>query len=452
MNIFSFSDQEDQTKRFQYKVLVYPNITWAKDLAKDSFVVVINNIIQNLSKVRDDIHWTLLLPRELPIFNKDNITQVRYDLPTYPNQMRCHFDTKRLLEIIGWKHNDFDVVYSHLPEHTLQLKNLFYNMTNLRPRFVGYSHWTEFPEITEYPMSVIDTNFLGLLEMDRCGINTEAQKDLVLKNCKTHFNKDVYEKLQDIVVPHYLGWEVPEYESRVKKMMTVVFNHRPHEYKNYPWFLEQMDILHKKDPCFSVWVPLAETKDRDYIYTGNNSTRFEYLSNLSACYVGVCGKQKYAGWSVSATDGMSVGVPYLFSDDDYYKELAGDAGVYYSSDEDFRNKLSEFFMDVAGTYRATWSKKSEERFHVSTWDKAIMPINNMFQDTFDSLPVMSDTTDALGRIVSFIKQNKSVTKNDIMEFLGWGVRIPWSPYRNTLRNQPDISFTKDRYEFEPNLG
>jgi len=372
---------------------------------------------------------------------------LKYDLPTYPNQMRCHFDTKKLLELIDWKHTDFDVVYSHLPEHTLQLKNLFFNMTNIRPRFVGYSHWTEFPEITEYSMSVIDNNFLGLLEMDRCGINTQAQKELVLKHCKSHFNKTVAKKLDDIVVPHYLGWEVPDYKVHLNKRLTVVFNHRPHEYKNYPWFLEQMDILNKKDPRFAVWVPLAETKDRDYIYTGNNKTRFEYLSHLSACYVGVCGKQKYAGWSVSATDGMSVGVPYLFSDDDYYKELAGDSGIYYSSDEDFRNKMNEFLWDICGTHRTPWSNKAVDRFKSSTWDKAIVPINSMFQDAFDSLPVMAEETDTLGRIISFIKQNHSVSKGDIMEHLGWGVRIPWTPYRNMLREQPNVTFTRDRYEF-----
>ena len=36
---------------------------------------------------------------------------------------------------------DYDIVYSHLPEHTLQLKNLFFNSTNIDPKFIGYCHW-----------------------------------------------------------------------------------------------------------------------------------------------------------------------------------------------------------------------------------------------------------------------------------------------------------------------
>lgn len=445
MNIFSFSDEKDSSKPFKYKVLIYPNITWAKDLNKDSFVVVTNNIIKNLEKVRNDIHWTILIPEPVGCFNKENIDQVIYKVPTYPNQMRCHFNTNDFLQIINWKHNDFDLVYSHLPEHTLQIKNTFYNVTNIKPKIIGYSHWTEFPEITEYPMTVIDHNFLGLLEMDHCGINTKAQKDLVIKHAGKHFNQSVIDKLNDIVVPQYLGWEIPDYDSTKKQTKTIVFNHRPHEYKSYPWFLEQMDNLWAERKDFRVWVPLAEVADREYIDIGMNSTRKEYFSNLSGCLFGVCGKQKYAGWSVSATDGLSVGVPYIFADEEYYKELAGQAGMYFSSDENFLSSCRTLLDNPH--VRLEYSNRSEERFKESTWDKKIMPINEMFQTAFDNLPKMSEKTDSYKEIVKYIKQNKSVTKNDILEYLGWGVRIAWSPYRNLLRQEKDIAFLKNRYEY-----
>ena len=53
-----------------------------------------------------------------------------------------------------WKHTDYDVVYSHLPEHTLQLKNLLVNDTNIDPKIVGYCHWYEVDENTNYSESV----------------------------------------------------------------------------------------------------------------------------------------------------------------------------------------------------------------------------------------------------------------------------------------------------------
>jgi len=446
MNIFDFSDEKDSTKSYPYKVLVYPNITWAKDLNKDSFVIVINNIITNLEKVRKDIHWTLLLPEKLFIFNRDNIDQIIYSLPTYPNQMRCHFDTVAFLKVLDWKNNDFDLIYSHLPEHTLQVKNVIYNTTNLKPAFLGYTHWTEFPEITEYPMSLIDHNFLGLAETQMCGINTDAQKALVLKHAAKHFDKSFIEKLNEIVVPQYLGWEVPDYGKIVKGTKTIVFNHRPHEYKSYPWFLAQMDKLWAIRQDFRVWVPLAEQCDRDYIDIGMNATRYEYLSHLGGCIVGVCGKQKYAGWSVSATDGMSVGVPYIFADESYYRELAGTAGLFYKDDAVF---ISSVTMILDNPHlRLKYSEESLDRFKESMWSSTIVPFNEMFQSAFDNLTKLKEKTDSYKKIVKYIKQNKSVSKNDILEHMGWGVRIAFTSYRNMLRTEKGIVFTKNRYEYK----
>ena len=445
MNIFDFSDEKDSTKPYPYKILIYPNITWAKDLEKDSFVVVVNNIIQNLEKIRQDIHWTILLPEKLNCFKKDNIEQLIYTLPTYPNQMRAHFDSQEFLKAIDWKNNDFDVIYTHLPEHTLQIKNVIYNTTNLRPKFVGYSHWTEFPEITGYPITLIDHNFLGLLEMDKCGINTLAQKNLVLKHASTHLNAESIIKLTKIVEPQYLGWEIPDFQKISFDKKTIAFNHRPHEYKNYPWFLDMMDKLWKERQDFQVWVPLAEQADREYIITGLNKTRFEYMSHLSGCWLGVCGAQEYAGWSVSATDGMSVGVPYIFSDDDYYKELADSAGLFYKNNEEFLTNV-RVLLDTPHL-RLDLSTRSEERFKKSTWSSAIIPFNKMLQSTFDNLPTLSEETDSYKDIVKFIKINKSVSKKELLEHLGWGVRITFSSYRNKLRTEKGIIFTKNRYEY-----
>ena len=79
----------------------------------------------------------------MPGFTFSNTEQVIYKQPSYPNTMRCHFDTDRLKEIIDWKNKDWDFVYTYLPEHTLRLKNLFYNVTNCKPIFFGYSAYIE---------------------------------------------------------------------------------------------------------------------------------------------------------------------------------------------------------------------------------------------------------------------------------------------------------------------
>ena len=38
MNIFDFTKDVDSDKQYDYKILVYPNITYMQDLEKDSYV------------------------------------------------------------------------------------------------------------------------------------------------------------------------------------------------------------------------------------------------------------------------------------------------------------------------------------------------------------------------------------------------------------------------------
>ena len=51
MNLNNFIDTKDVDKEYGYNILVYPNITYQKDLEKDSYVVVLGNIIRELNKI-----------------------------------------------------------------------------------------------------------------------------------------------------------------------------------------------------------------------------------------------------------------------------------------------------------------------------------------------------------------------------------------------------------------
>ena len=444
MNINKFTHTKDYDKEYKYNILVYPNITYQKDLEKDSYVVVLCNIISELNKIRDDIHWTILSPRQIDSLDFDNTEQIILSLPSYPNAMRTHFDFKTIIREIDWKKKHYDIVYTHLPEHALQLKNLLYNNTNINPSFIGYTHWTEFPEITNYEMTMMDVNLLGILEMERCGINTQGQKNLIIKNAKTHFNDDVVNRLDEILKPQYLGWEIPKYDRQSSDKKIIVYNHRPHTYKNWPWVLKQIDKLWEQRQDFELWVPLADTNEREYM-TNDKYDRFGYFSKLSSCYVGICAKQKYGGWAISATDGMSVGVPYMFSDDDYYHELAGDAGIYYDEDA-FVDKLNNL-LDIPDV-RDEWSVKSLQRFEKCKWEKAINQFNDMLDETTDKFNIIGDKSESYKKILDYIHQKKSVSKGDILEYMGWGVRISFTPYRNKLRLEDTIKLTKDRYEIK----
>jgi len=87
--------EHKQDKAYKYKILVYPNITYMKDLEKDSYVVVLRNVIKELNKVRDDIHWTILSPKHVMSLQFENTEQLMIDMPSYPNKMRTHFNAMK---------------------------------------------------------------------------------------------------------------------------------------------------------------------------------------------------------------------------------------------------------------------------------------------------------------------------------------------------------------------
>ena len=64
----------------------------------------------------------------------------------------------------------------------------------------------------------------------------------------------------------------------------------------------------------------------------------------------------------------------------------------------------------------------------------------------DAFNMIGDKSESYNKVVDFIHKKKSVTKKQILDHLGWGVRISFSGYRNRLRTEDTIRFTKNRYE------
>jgi len=435
-NFFEYQDD----KEYKYKILVYPNITYMKDLEKDSYVVVLRNVIKELNKVRDDIFWTILSPEHVKSLAFDNTEQLLINLPSYPNKMRTHFDVTEILKVIDWRNNDYDVLYSHLPEQTLALSNMFMNSTNISPKMLGYCHWFEVKENSNYTPTMLAQNLLGILEMDECGVNSEWLKDFVIKKSKELFSDKQVKQLEEIIKPHYLGIDdvSPDHEYEPK---TILFNHRDNDYTGYSWFVEQMDELYKERQDFKVFTTLTNL-DRPYAERVKLHDRKEYLNFVRKMHMGVGCFKTYSAWSISTTDGLSQGVPYVLPNKLCYPEMVGKDYPLLYNEKDFLSTIKNMLdnpnvREEANSYLAPKLPDFKWSGRVLRW----------FDDwkQIEDLRVIKDT-EAYQRILEFINRRKSVSKKDILEHLGWGVRVGWSSYRNRLRTEPTIRLTKNRYE------
>lgn len=435
------------SKEYKYKCLIYPNITFQKDFSKDSFYIIMSNILKYLTKHRPDIHFTILTPEVMPGFQYENTEQVLYKQPTYPNEMRQHFDTYAIKKITDYKSKDWDFVYSYLPEHTLLLENHFYNTTNLRPVIFGYSAYIEIPATTGYDANLLRHHYAGLMSMNTCGVNSDAVKNAIIENAKLCLPDSDIEILKDKLIAMPRGWDNVDGERKEAQTepKIIVFNHRANSYKSYDWFLEQMDKLWETRKDFKVWVPLADSKDREYIYIDKHN-RQGYFTELSKCWVGVCGQSHHTGWANSAGDGMAVGVPYVFYDADYYSLYSKDAGIYFKTDSEFQSMINKVLDDT--DFRNEYSEKCKTMGEENSWESIVKNYYiPHFVDAESKLKMVGEDADGYKRMVEHIKKVKTISKSDLMEYLNWGRGIPFSNYRNRLRTNPNIRLTKSGYEW-----
>ena len=438
-------DYGDGDIEYKFRALIYPNITLQSDFSKDSYYIIMSKILKELTKIRSDTFFTVLTPEKMPGFRYDNTEQIIYKQPSYPNKMRQDFQTEQLDKIIDYKKKDWDFVYCYLPEHAERLDNYFKNLTNCRPVIFGYSAYIEIPATTKYEANLLYSHYAGLVKMNSCGVNSQAVKDTIMEHAPSCLPKDDVKKLESILQPLPRGWDNVEGER--KKPQTdpkvIVWNHRPNTYKGYGWFLKQMDELWEQRKDFKVWVPLSNTVEREYIYN-KKFDRQGYFTELSKCWVGVCGQSLHTGWANSASDGMAVGVPYIFYDADYYEQYAKDAGIYFKKDDEFMNEVNKILDDK--THRNEYSTKCKTLGKENTWKSVTPQYNEHFLLAEKELKMVKETTDGYKRILNYIHKKEQVTKEHLLDYLVWGRGIPFNIYRNRLRTEPTIKLTKYGYE------
>ena len=424
----------DQKYAKTIRILVYPNITFSKNLAKDSYIQVITNMITELNKIRDDLYFYLVLPEFLEMLDFHNTSQYIMKVPTYPPTMRSHFDVEKFRKMFG--HDlDIDLVFSHLPEHTHAVKNVMSNVTHHDPAYFGYCHWFDLDDVVAWSLPSFNQNILGLLEMDRCYLNTQSQKNLVLNQASNVFNKENVARLDDILTPQHLGVkEIDIVEPLQNTDNLIVFNHRPDTYKDFNNFMRILEDLRKVRQDFEVWIPLLEKSTESWITT-EKFNKQRYYKKLQRCRVGFSPKQVYGGWSVSTTDGIMNGCPYIMYDADYYHELNPTADFFNTNDTAI-HLLNKYLDDE--NYRNKQSVISQNYLKENLiYENEILKMSNYITDLFNSQK--RTNTEVTKKLITIIKEREQITKTELFSSnLGWGRGIKFGPYRRALLSNPNI--------------
>ena len=450
-----------------YQVLCVPNITSQAALDKDSYVLVMENVIKELNKIRDDLFFHIPITKYTKRLDFDNTKQYIFKMPSFPNAMRAHYDFYQWNEVLNAKKIEMDVIWSHLPEQTTNIKNHCHNIYSQDIPVIGYSHWIENSEFApNWKTTFYHNNITGMLQMDKCGLNTQTQIDALLEEASEHYSQKTIDKLRDIMIPLYLGIEQDKISKSVKTDTdkVIVFNHRTKEYRGWKRFIKIIQELRSQRQDFKVFCSMIDPtgiqmlkksfNDMSFFDFDGPSDRDEYIAKLENCRVGFHGGTR---WAMSSQDGSCKGIPYVYEIGKETGELFGDqmqTGFTKNSDaidlfnrmlddNDWRNEQSQLALDHCS--------------NVHTWGNRIVPFNDMITEAIDKqLSDVIKSGDKKDDIVEFVKRNKMVDTQTMSDYLGWGKQIGFRRYRNYLRTEVDGLYTtminkKEYYVYNENF-
>ena len=453
-------------REYQFRMLIYPNITTdVKEFRKDSYVKLLPHIINTLCKKYPTVHMTYLLPRSIehelkPKF-KDQVDYIHYEVPSSPNKMRTNFlmNSELLAEITDYKKNPYDILYSHLPEHTLQLSNLFQNNSiNDGMRLIGYMHWAETKRANKsLKRSMLLMNYAGVLECEEFGVNSKWLKDYLIhdkKNAKQWFNDQRLEELENIIQVHQLGVEKIDFTpKRYRGKKIILWNHRVGNYTNFTMMCKAMSKLYKKRKDFEVHTTYGDANVSRYKWGRNMNypTNEEYKKYVKdQVYLHINTFKSYSAWSISTTDCLELGIPTVTPNGLCYEEMLGDDYplLYKQNDiDDFISKV-EMVLD-SPKFRGEVVKKLKPRITKMTWNKQILngwvDWDNLFDAT--QYPMCGEGTVKIKNATKLIRKYGEINFSQFAREMKLGSLTKFGLQRNRLRLNPKIKFTADGYEW-----
>jgi hypothetical protein len=129
------------------------------------------------------------------------------------------------------------------------------------------------------------------------------------------------------------------------------------------------------------------------------------------------------------------GVPYIMYNDTYYEELQPQ-GEFFDNDHDAVMLLNTYLDDRE--YRDEMGLSAVTHIVDHLVYKHEMTQMSGYINTLICKTKQMKFSKKLNELIDFIKENGSVTKREVMGFLGWGRGIKFTPYRRALMDHSNI--------------
>jgi len=436
------------------RIFDYLNISNERSIWADSGFHVQRNVIQEILKKRDDIHFYLTVPTDqytaVKQLESDRLTLLKYNYSSGSGH-KYHFDINQLWNLMDMWRRDYDLVISNEVILGNQFRNLFCYKSHFDIPIVNYIHWVDTSDsVTQQQWDM----YSSIYWCHKTYCNSVYGKRLILDNIYNIYTKDVAERINDKLGILNVGFndkELDQYKTKDKfDVPTLVFNHRISQYTGYEALLKECKKLYDKglkfkliftNPSVSLTrsglskYPFLELKEGGYTYP----EYIELLWKSDICF-GLHNGQNQ--WSIAFLEALYCDNIPITSNKIFYPEMLG-KDTFLISDlgyviENLDGIASKHF-DLEKYY---WRNLADD--YLRMYESEIAE----YEKTADTLKD-EQKSKVLNDVKELFKVRPVIDKSEILRLRakevgsGMGCQTPYSKYRRALLKICDDVIEKD---------
>jgi glycosyltransferase involved in cell wall biosynthesis len=450
------------------RILTQVNYSSGENPEGDSGLQFTAGLLRALVRLDPDFHFYVLIPDRHQAVWAATLSHPRITPIALAIESRLHggdfqFCPVRLAQCFDLARYDVDILFLNQPETAPALLQFFNRQTFHNVPAISYVHWFDTRRPSTPKQSLHHPALLGALAgmmvSDAVGCNSRYGQDQILTQATRWFRDDVLAKFKQRIRLLPPGVDAAEIEgARTRRpsdpRYRILVNHRLLKYTGVRTLLaETFPKLWQRRQDFSVFVTnptrvrLPSTITQAPWLTVQTLTRPEYLRRLWQSDV-VVAPHRACHWSISTLEAICAECVPLMNRESFFDELINplieglsDAerkrieGRWFYFRGSLVTRLSDLLDDLPRERRLLKKVAAQAR-QTYAWDNLAPAWQRLFREAESRIPIMSENTPSMRRIIDLVQREKRVSKAEILKHLGWRPKqrtLSWTAFRKCLK-------------------
>ncbi len=450
------------------RILTQINYSAGQNADGDSGLRFTAGLLLSLVRLDAEFHFYVLVPDRYQTAWAAALSHPRITPLPLPIEPRLHggdfqFCPVRLSRVFDLRRYDVDLLFLNQPETAPAMLNFFNRQTFHNVPAVSYVHWFDTrrpstPKETLHHPSLLGA-LAGMTVSDVVGCNSAYGRKQIVDQAARWFHEGAIGALSERIRLLPPGVDVREIEAARstrarRRRPRILVNHRLMKYTGVRSLLTDVfPKLWEQRRDFSVLVTnpsrvrLPSTITRVPWLTVKTLTRSEYLRQLWESDI-VVAPHRACHWSISTLEAICAECVPLMNRESFFPEMMKplleslpvstrkhvEAQWFY-----FRGSLVARLSDLLDELpreREVTQLLARQARHNYDWSVLVPAWRQVFWDAEHRIPTMAADNPSMRRIIELVRQQKRVSKADILKHLRWAPKqrtLSWTAFRKQLK-------------------